>query len=491
MTEINYKEFKNYLQKLDKNGFASMYLIYGEELIYETVLKELLDQLIPDKSNSLNYEPVNGGNEYIYDAIERVNTFSLLQGSKVVAIINSQIFYSKQDKEALLEKVKEEYDIKDIKKASKHLLSLLGLLNLSFDDIDKENRSKTLKLDSALSGDGGWLDEIIDYCLANKLSIPIAKDNIKILQDAVERGFPAGNHLIITTDYVDKRRNLFKAINNNGMIVDCLVPKGNRLADKKAQEAVLYERTEATLAQSKKKMDKRTFAAMCEMTGFDLHTFLNNLEKLISYIGNRSDITINDVNSVLKRTKTDAIYELTNAIGDRNAEKALFFLGSLLSQSIHPLQALTSVINLMRKLLLIKGFVGSEHGGSWNARVPYNQFQRVVMPAIQKYDRALLDRLEDWENMLAKETDDESQKKEKGRGKKKNPATDLLIAKSTGQAYPVFQMFLKSENYTRNELLDAFEHLGRADRLLKSSGHNPKLILEDVIFHVCQPQTGS
>jgi DNA polymerase-3 subunit delta len=487
MTEINYKEFKNYLQKLDKDGFASVYLIYGEELIYKTILKELLDQLIPDRSNSLNYEPVNGGNEYIYDAIERVNTFSLLQGSKVVAIINSQIFYSKQDKEALLEKVKEEYDIKDIKKASKHLLGLLGLLNLSFDDIDKENRSITLKLDSGVPGDDGWLDEIIDYCLANKLSIPVAKDNIKILQDAVEKGFPAGNHLIITTDYVDKRRNLFKAINNNGMIVDCLVPKGNRLADKKAQEAVLYERTEATLAQSKKKMDKRTFAAMCEMTGFDLHTFSNNLEKLINYIGDRSDITINDVNSVLKRTKTDAIYELTNAIGDRNAEKALFFLGSLLSQSIHPLQALTSVINLMRKLLLIKSFVESEHGGSWNGGIQYYQFQKAVMPAIQKYDRALLDKLEDWENMLAKGTNNESEKK--GKAKKKKPDTDLLIAKSAGQAYPVFQMFLKSENYTRDELLDAFEHLGRADRLLKSSGHNPKLILEDVIFHVCRPQT--
>jgi DNA polymerase-3 subunit delta len=176
----------------------------------------------------------------------------------------------------------------------------------------------------------------------------------------------------------------------------------------------------------------------------------------------------------------------TNAIGDRNAEKALFFLGSLLSQSIHPLQALTSVINLMRKLLLIKSFVESEHGGSWNGGIQYYQFQKAVMPAIQKYDRALLDKLEDWENMLAKGTNNESEKK--GKAKKKKPDTDLLIAKSAGQAYPVFQMFLKSENYTRDELLDAFEHLGRADRLLKSSGHNPKLILEDVIFHVCRPQ---
>ncbi|MBW2568848.1 MAG: hypothetical protein JRD93_03725 [Deltaproteobacteria bacterium] len=488
MTEINYKEFKDYSQKLDKKEFAPVYLIYGEELLYESVFKELLDRLIPDRLNSLNYEFVDGANEYIYDAIERVNTFPLLQGSKVVVINNSQIFYSKQDKAVLLKKAKEAYDIKDIKKASKYLLSLLGLLNLFFDDINKENRSKILKIDSALSGDEGWFDEIIDYCLANKLSIPAAKDNIKILGDTVEKGFPAGNHLIITTDYVDKRRNLFKAINNNGMIIDCSVPKGNSWADKKAQKAVLYERTAIRLAQSKKKMDKRTFAAMCEITGFDLHAFSNNLEKLISYVGVRGNITIDDVNSVLKRTKTDPIYELTNAMGDRNVEKALFFLDSLLSQSTHPLQALTSVINLMRKLLLIKGFVRSEHGESWNVSLPYNQFQKVVMPAIQKHDMALLGILEDWENMFAKNTNNESEKKGKGRAKKKKPATDLLIAKSVGQAYPVFQTFLKSENYTKDELLDAFEHLGTADRLLKSSGHNPKLILEDVIFHICRRQ---
>ena len=42
-------------------------------------------------------------------------------------------------------------------------------------------------------------------------------------------------------------------------------------------------------------------------------------------------ISVADVESVLKRTKKDPIYDLTNAIADRQIEKALFLLNSLLA----------------------------------------------------------------------------------------------------------------------------------------------------------------
>ena len=44
------------------------------------------------------------------------------------------------------------------------------------------------------------------------------------------------------------------------------------------------------------------------MTGFDLRTFINNLEKLIAYTGERKNITKDDVKSVLERTRIDPIY---------------------------------------------------------------------------------------------------------------------------------------------------------------------------------------
>ncbi|NIV97852.1 DNA polymerase III subunit delta, partial [Candidatus Saccharibacteria bacterium] len=68
-------------------------------------------------------------------------------------------------------------------------------------------------------------------------------------------------------------------------------------------------------------MDKRAYRTIYEMTGFDIGTFSDNIEKLISYVGDRKRITVEDVAFVLKRTKKDPIYELTNAIADRDVDR--------------------------------------------------------------------------------------------------------------------------------------------------------------------------
>ena len=231
--------------------------------------------MIPESQRSLGYEPVEGTNENIKEAIERSNTYSLLSGTKVVAVCDSKIFYSKQDQDKLFEKAKQAYDSDDIKKAATYFLSLLDVLNLSYDDVSKENRTQTLKLDIDRPGDDQWIDKIVTFCIENKLAIASQEDNADVLQRAVEKGFPKGNHLIITTDMADKRRKLYKTIREQGMIIDCSVPTGDRRADRMAQEEILSERMNEILGQSGKKMDKNAYLALYEMTGFDLRTFSN------------------------------------------------------------------------------------------------------------------------------------------------------------------------------------------------------------------------
>ena len=248
---ISYKTLKSYLKDLEEKqlsgGFAPVYLIYGEELLYKTALEELLKVLMPAGKRSLNYEPIEGTGNNIQAAIERVNTYSLMPGTKVVAICDSDIFYSKQDEGKLIIKAKQAYANKDHKNAARYFLNILGLLNLSFDDLRRENRTKALKLDAESLSDVRWLDDIIDYCLNNSLPIPAADDNAEVVGRAISKGFPRGNHLIITTDLVDKRRSLYKIIRQEGVIVDCSVPKGDRRADKMAQENALSERRDAIL----------------------------------------------------------------------------------------------------------------------------------------------------------------------------------------------------------------------------------------------------
>jgi DNA polymerase-3 subunit delta len=490
MPEIHYKLLGKYLKDLNKDPekqFAPVYLIFGEELLVKTAFDDLLEKILPEAGRSASYDPVEGAVENIYEVIQRVNTYSLLAGAKVVAMRESKIFYAHQGKSRLLESSKNAYDDNDLKKAAKYFLSLLGNLNLAFDDVDKSNRRKTLNFDPGLSRDDEWLDDIIGYCMEENLRVPEPADETFALQQAIEKGFPRNNHLLITTDLVDKRRSLFKTIKDRGVVIDCAVPGGDRRADKMAQEDVLLQKMTEILKSNNKEIDKSAYLALMDMTGFDLRTFCGSLEKLVDYVGNKNTIRVKDVESVLKRTKKDPIYDFTNAIADRQIEKALFFLSSLLEAEFHPLQILAAIANQVRKLMLAKDFTKSPRAKAWSAGISFTVFQQNILSSVVAYDQSLLKLLEEWENsnLNSEEIDNVS-----GPGKAKNKsriATDLLLAKNPKNAYPVFQLLKKSQRYSAAELLNAVGYLYETDMQLKTTGQNPKLVLERLIFKICDP----
>ena len=72
-----------------------------------------------------------------------------------------------------------------------------------------------------------------------------------------------------------------------------------------------------------------------------------------------------------------------------------------------------------------------------------------------------------------------------GASEKKKLKTDLLLARNPKNAYPVYQLLKKSERYSKTELIGAFNYLNEADRQLKISAQNPKLLLERLIFRIC------
>lgn len=487
MPEIHHKEIDTRIEEQKKNGsLAPIYLIYGEELICKTALKRILDALLPDSEQKLNYEPIDGADENIRDAIGRVKTFSLLGGTKVVGLLDSRIFYSKKDQTAFLDKAEKAFKKGEQKKAARNLLALMSRLNLSYEDIDKANRKKSLKLTAKQLDNDQWLDDVIEFCKENNLKIPEQSDDAALLLQSLEKGFPKGNHLIITTDKVDKRNKLYKAINQAGSIVNCSVPRGDRKADKDAQDVVLRERMQSILKNSGKTIAPAAFHAVKEMTGFDLRTFSNNLEKLINFVGDRTSITVKDVTSVLHRTRKDPIYEFTNAVTDKNIQQALFYMDSLLDSGdiSHPLQLLAGIINQIRRLLLVKGFTESPAGRAWRPRCSYNEFQSRVMPAIQEHDKALLAEIKTWEAGLAPPPPADPGKKPKKK-KKSTGSTDLVIAKNPRSPYPVYMTMKKADRFTKPHLIACLDHLQQADMRLKTSKGNPRLTVEEAIFFIC------
>ena len=488
MPVIKYSELKKYLNETSVKGFGQVYLIFGEEVLYKNTLNELVGAILPDASKELNYEPVDGADDNLHDVINKLNTYSLLSGPKVVAYCDSRIFYTKEDEETLLEKAKEAYNKNNLKKSAKYFLNLLSLLKLDYDDLNQANREKIFNSELALLNEHSWIDKLLEYCIDNKLSINNGKDNKKILQNAIEKGFPRGNYLVITTELVNKKTGLFGAIKKTGIIIDCSVPKGTRRDDKAVQAAVINESMRSILNKRGKEISRDAYNALYSLTGFDLRTFANNIEKLTDYIGEREEITVNDVKSVLKRTKKDPLYEFTNAITDRDPDQSLFFMSTLLSGGDikHPLQLLAAVANQIRKLLMIKSFVKSRYGKAWYNGCQYPQFQATVMPAVIEFDREITGRINEWDRMLE---DDEmlTKKGKKSKSGTKKAADKLfLIAQNPGSPYPVYRMLQKSGRFTENELVSAMQSINDADLRFKSTGQAPKLILEDIILKICR-----
>lgn len=491
MTQISYKALKDYLDTIENNapeqGLAPLYLIHGEQWLCRKAFEMILNALLPESQRAMGYDPVDGSNEKIAAAIERVNTFSFFSEAKVVAIHDSQVFDSSQDKDKILEKAKTAWDNNDPKKAATGIAHLLSLLNLTFEDIRGSSGKYLLGLDAdTTSPHDQWIDKLIQYCTDNGVRIPAVKDHAAMLEESVKKGFPKKNHLVIVTENTDKRRSLYKTIDQYGIIIDCSVPRGNRRDDKIAQEAVLGEMIQTVLEQHGKTIDKQAAKVLYEMTGFDPHTFSNNLEKLVLYVRDRTGITVDDVHAVVNPSKKSPVFELTNAILDRDLDTSLYLLDSLLRDNMYPLQIFSAIVNQIRKLLIVKAFAESGHGKAWHQSMSYSQFKTRVMPGIKTFDAALVEQWEVWESFLNEDREAENKNTATRRSKKKTkPSADLFVAQNPNNSYPVYQILCRSQHYKMEELAVLMQQLGDADLKFKTTGQNPKIILEKVVFGIC------
>jgi DNA polymerase-3 subunit delta len=484
MAEISYQQLASHLKDLGKpaGGGPPVYLIYGEDLIVASVFDEILRHFLPEPQGSLNYEPFDGVSADIGDVLAAVNTFSLMPGTKVVALKDARIFHTKEAASGLLDQARKAHTDGDMAKAARCFLRALGQLGKTIEDMEGPGRRDRLPSGFDSGGDESWIDALLAHCAANHLAVPAAADTAGMLERAIAKGFPRGNHLLITTDAVDRRRSLYKAVGEVGMIINCSVPTGDNKADREVQDAVLAEHAKTILAPRRKSMNRSAVQALCEMTGFNLGTFSHNLEMLADYVGGRADITAEDVQAVLTRSKKDPIYEFTNAVADRDRDRAFFFLRSLLEGGMHALQALSAIVNQVRRLLLAKGFTESLAGAAWHRGCSYPQFQKSVMPAVVQNDRELLVLIETWESELAEPPVD-GPKKKKAKAK---VVSDLVLAKNPGNTFPVYQLIKKSDGFSREELLRAFQLLSDTDSQLKSSALDARLILERLIWQICE-----
>jgi len=306
--------------------------------------------------------------------------------------------------------------------------------------------------------------------------IIFSQSELDHFMDFIEKGIPENHFLILTTNSADKRKKVFKAISKIALIIDCQVATGSRKIDIDEQRAVFQAVSQKILSKENKILDPAAFICLVDLTGFDLELFSRNLEKLIIYAGSNPNITKTDVNAVIIRDKTDPIFNLTNALMEKNGKKSIFYFNSLLNKGFHLLQLLKALENQIRKLILVKSCTGeiSRHKPVNIKQMNFNAFKLNTLPRIVEYDKITR------QNYLESEQYFKNQD-----SKKKSKQNDLLLAPNPKNAYPVFIIFQKAENFSGRELSQALIFLSDVDYKMKSSSFEAKTALENFIINIC------
>jgi DNA polymerase-3 subunit delta len=100
----------------------------------------------------------------------------------------------------------------------------------------------------------------------------------------------------------------------------------------------------------------------------DLQTLRQEIEKLCTYAGEISEITLNDVQEVTHTSRLQSIFALSDALGTRQTSPAFIVVERLLNQGEPPLVILSMIVRHVRLLWSVKQLEQQRHNVSHMAK---------------------------------------------------------------------------------------------------------------------------
>lgn len=160
-------------------------------------------------------------------------------------------------------------------------------------------------------------------------------DNLNIIQDGVV--------LVFIEKEVDKN-SVYDIIERTGIVCQIDLLKPHQIVSKLKKICALYKVNANDMALN----------YLIETSGTSLQELINEIRKLIEYVGENGEITEKEIDMLSTKQIESVIFDLTDSLGAKQTEKALEVLDNLLYQK-EPLQRiLITLYNHFKKLYLCK-----------------------------------------------------------------------------------------------------------------------------------------
>ena len=161
------------------------------------------------------------------------------------------------------------------------------------------------------------------------------------------KDMPETTYFIFVENEVDKRSRLYKAVKAKGHIVE------------------LSTQDEGTLKrwiQGIKQMSDSAILYFLGKVGTDMENNRKELEKLICYALDRDTITKEDVDAVCVTQITNHIFDMVNAVADKDQRRALDLYYDLIALKEPPMRILFLMIRQYRILFQVKALIKQGYG---------------------------------------------------------------------------------------------------------------------------------
>lgn len=150
--------------------------------------------------------------------------------------------------------------------------------------------------------------------------------------------------VLLIDEALDANNPLLKAAQTHGKVIQSTLPKGPALENWIARRA-------KSIGVA---ISPDAAAMLANFIGSQLRLLANELDKLATYVGERKTITADDVRKLSAQVQEARIFDLTDAIAQRNRKQALDLLHELLTDGEPPLRLISTITSQVRSLLLVK-----------------------------------------------------------------------------------------------------------------------------------------
>jgi DNA polymerase III subunit delta len=150
--------------------------------------------------------------------------------------------------------------------------------------------------------------------------------------------------IVLADEELTASSPLLKAAEEHGNVIQCTLPRGAAVET--------WINRKATGLGVKITSDATTMLA--NFIGNQLRLLANELDKLATYVGPGATITVEDVRQLSAQVQEARIFDLTDALAQRNRKQALDLLHDLLADGEPPLKLISTITSQVRSLLLVK-----------------------------------------------------------------------------------------------------------------------------------------